>query len=45
MGAKGGDPLAGTDRSFAARLRVLRELDEQPINPWHRFVLVAIDGG
>lgn len=37
-----GDPLAGTDRSLAARLRILRELRDRSLGPWHAAVMTVI---
>jgi RNA polymerase sigma-70 factor (ECF subfamily) len=37
-----GDPLAGTDRSLAARLHILRQLREAPLGRWHMAVMRVI---
>lgn len=49
FGAKQGDPLAGTDGSFDARLEVVRAGRDQGLGPWHhqmlRLVAEVLDDG
>jgi RNA polymerase sigma-70 factor, ECF subfamily len=42
FGANAGDPLADTKRDVDARLAVLREQREQPLNAWHRGMMGLI---
>lgn len=43
LGANAGDPLAGTAGDLDARLRVVRELRETPLGPWHRKMMRLVD--
>lgn len=43
FGAHEGDPLEGTARDLDARLAVLRERREAPLNPWHRQMMRLVD--
>lgn len=42
FGANAGDPLADSKRDIDARLAVLRDQREQPLNPWHRGMMSLI---
>jgi RNA polymerase sigma-70 factor (ECF subfamily) len=37
------DPLAGSSRDLGARLRIARELRDQPVGPWHTLMLRLVD--
>jgi RNA polymerase sigma-70 factor (ECF subfamily) len=37
------DPLAGSDRSLAARLTILRETRKAALGPWHRRMLGLVE--
>ena len=37
------DPLAGTDRTLAARLAILRETRRAALGPWHRRMLQLVE--